>query len=94
MKTTPLLLALMVVAPAGLVVAGQPPYTDESARSVDLSLAGQGTYYLHCTNGSRDVHNCFAPKVFQEKNGLPGLQTTWTSFSETFRVPPDVPLGS
>lgn len=55
----------------------KPTAPDESARTIDLTAAGKGIYYLHCFGGKKsDLSTCTSPRLYEETNGLEGLQTS------------------
>lgn len=74
LKTSLIVLALL----GGMGAAfAAPTAPDESAKTIDLTAAGKGIYYLFCHAGKKtDLTTCTAPRLYEETNGLKGLQTS------------------
>ena len=70
----------MTIAAAALLAASGFAFAaeDESAVTLDLTGAdkGLGTYYLKCQYGGRDFRTCGTLSVWENTNGVRGLQTT------------------
>lgn len=63
---------------SGIALAG--PTTGEETLALDLtSIPGGSTYFLKCSR-SRDIANCGLVSIWQQTNGIVGLQTTKFSF--------------
>ena len=73
MKTMTLAAATLLTL-SGFALAGE----DESAFTIDLTGADKGlpTYYLKCQFGGKDPKTCGIPSVWENTNGVKGLQTT------------------
>lgn len=80
MKLVTVATALLVLGASGLVGAttSSGSRVQEEVRDValDFTEAGGEPYYLKCDNGARLMKNCIGAVVYQETNGLAGLQTT------------------
>lgn len=73
MKTMTLATAALL-AMSGLALAGE----DESAVTIDLSNASKDvhTYHIKCQYGGKDPTSCGTPSVWENTNGVRGLQTS------------------
>jgi hypothetical protein len=72
MKAIVLVATLLVASVSGAAVAaGGPP--DDSSATIDLRPAGGPVYYVMCSS-STALANCHSPTLWQESNGLGGLQ--------------------
>ena len=83
MKTMTIAAAALLTA-SGFALAGE----DESAFTIDLSAASKDThtYHVKCQYGGKDPRYCGSMTLWENTNGVKGLQTT-TSMTGT---PPDV----
>lgn len=67
--------AIALVGLSGLVQAAPAAPPDESAFTLDLTDATGLTFFVRCENG-RDISHCEQPSIWQQTNGLSGLQST------------------
>ena len=72
MKAIVLVATLLVATLSGAALASQGP-PDDSAQRIDLSKAGGPVLYVMCAH-STSLTNCQSPSLWQESNGLTGLQ--------------------
>ena len=73
MKTITIAAATLLTL-SGFAVAGE----DESAFTIDLTAASKDThaYHLKCKYGGKDPRHCGAMSLWENTNGVKGLQTT------------------
>jgi hypothetical protein len=77
MKVVTILLSVGLLGWLGTSIAQPPSPSDESAFTIDLDAANQHSYFVKCKNG-RDISNCQSPSIWENTNGLRGLQTYTT----------------
>lgn len=74
----PVRLKYLIIATAILGLSGlshAAPVGEESA-TIDLSAIPAGsTYFLKCSR-SKDPSNCGVPSLYEQTNGMPGLQSS------------------
>lgn len=80
---------LILSAFAGLAIASPPPGDEDY--TLDLSvLPGGPTLYLKCSRGDT-LTDCGVISIWQQSNGVPGLQTIQKPYGGSAR-PRDTPL--
>jgi hypothetical protein len=72
MKVVNLALAVALLGAFGPAYA--QPSSDESAFALDLDAANLHSYFIKCKSG-KDITNCPGPSIWENTNGLKGLQT-------------------
>lgn len=65
--------SLLLLGTSGMAVAN-PPGDPESAFVLDLSPAGGHSFHIHCPHNAA-LSSCGSPSLWENTNGLQGLQT-------------------
>lgn len=86
MKATTLVLALALVGVSGTAIAN-PKDDPQSAFVLDLTPAGGSSYHVNCQKNA-ELSNCQQASLWENTNGLRGLQTGKTA-TQTSVVNPD-----
>lgn len=83
--------SLLILGTSGMAVAN-PPDDPESAFVLDLTPAGGHSYHIHCPHNAA-LSNCGMPSLWENTNGIFGLQTRTEMTPYGFASPDSELLG-